>query len=182
MRILSEVDAIVAGGFSEFVTPLMTRFFTTVTHLGDVETVAVFALMFAFYLWRKHRAYLLSFITIVGGSAASMWVLKELFARPRPIGALIMETGFAFPSGHATMAAAFFGFIIFTLMRVRSIQNWQRGIMILILAVWILLVGLSRVYLGVHHASDVMAGWLLGFIWILVVVRSCAKKSLSLAK
>lgn len=92
--------------------------------------------------------------------------LKELFERDRPN--LIQEydgTGYSFPSGHSTGPMVFYGFIIYLIIRSRFplVAKWIVGI---VLGLLIFLIGFSRIYLGVHYASDVIGGFLLGFAWL----------------
>lgn len=104
--------------------------------------------------------------------------LKELVARPRPDVqlALVAESGYAFPSGHAVFVAAFFGALIVLLGRWTCLvrRPMLRLALQAALALLILAVGVSRVYLGVHWPSDVIAGFLFGGLYLcsLVIVRS----------
>ena len=100
--------------------------------------------------------------------------LKELAARSRPdeMLALASETGYAFPSGHAVFAAAFFGALIILLGRWPSLDRRPRLRLALQAAMSLLIVGVgaSRVWLGVHWPSDVVAGFLFGALWLAVLV------------
>ena len=102
--------------------------------------------------------------------------LKELAARPRPDAglALVEETGYSFPSGHAVFAAAFFGALIVLLSRWRRLDGrpalrltLQAALTMLILAV-----GASRVFLGVHWPSDVVGGFLFGVLYLAALVAA----------
>ena len=102
--------------------------------------------------------------------------LKELAARPRPDAglALVEETGYSFPSGHAVFAAAFFGALVVLLSRWRCLDGrpalrltLQAALTMLILAV-----GASRVFLGVHWPSDVVGGFLFGVLYLAALVAA----------
>jgi undecaprenyl-diphosphatase len=110
------------------------------------------------------RRALLAIATL--GSIALYDVIKAVVARPRPqVGHLVITaTGFSFPSGHATQSAAAYGAIALV-VRARygaRTGRWAVGLAVVVTAT----VGLSRVYLGVHWPSDVVAGWLLGTAWL----------------
>lgn len=100
--------------------------------------------------------------------------LKELVARPRPDADLwlVMETGFAFPSGHSVFAASFLGALIWVTGRPGTLDSRPtvRWAMQAVLLLLILAVGSSRVYLGVHWPSDVIAGFLFGSLYLSVLV------------
>ena len=100
--------------------------------------------------------------------------LKELAARPRPDAALalIEETGYAFPSGHAVFAAAFYGALIYLLSYWRAFPDRAalRRVIQVVLALLILAVGVSRVYLGSHWPSDVIGGFLFGGLCLAALV------------
>ena len=102
--------------------------------------------------------------------------LKELAARPRPdeMLALVNETGYAFPSGHAVFAAAFLGALIVLLGRWRVLKGRPalRLTLQAALALLILAVGASRVYLGVHWPSDVIGGFLFGALYLAALVAA----------
>ena len=103
----------------------------------------------------------------VGGAAVANLVLKLLFHRDRPSlwHPSVVETSFSFPSGHAMLSAALILSIIFIVWKTRL-----RLASIVIGSILILLIGTSRLYLGVHYPSDVAAGWCASLAWIVVVV------------
>lgn len=102
--------------------------------------------------------------------------LKELAVRPRPDAALALvnETGYAFPSGHAVFAAAFFGALIVLLSRRNGLDDRPalRVTLQAALALVIMAVGASRVYLGVHWPSDVVGGFLFGAVYLAALVAA----------
>jgi undecaprenyl-diphosphatase len=93
-------------------------------------------------------------------------LLKLLFARPRPnvFPPLTLETSFSFPSGHTMAAVAFYGLIAILLWRDHH-YGWA-----LLPGLWVPLVALSRIYLGVHYPSDVLASLAVGTIWLALIL------------
>lgn len=98
-------------------------------------------------------------------------VLKFAIRRPRPDGfRLATASGFSFPSGHSMVAMAFFGLLIWFVWRFERDRR-MRGALVAAFAFVILMVGLSRVYLGVHYASDVLGGFCLSVVWLALYTR-----------
>ncbi|MFE4367563.1 phosphatase PAP2 family protein [Streptomyces sp. NPDC056835] len=103
---------------------------------------------------------------------AGRYGLLAAGARPRPPMAdwLTHASGFAFPSGHTTTSALAAGLLIWGLVRFgrgsHAIPGWLRGVLIALLVCWAVAVGLSRIYLGVHWATDVVGGWLYAATWL----------------
>ena len=97
--------------------------------------------------------------------------LKEVFARPRPqvLTRLVVERGFSFPSGHSMAAIAFYGFVIYVVRR-STMHKSRKTVWSMLLASVILLIGFSRVYLGVHYPTDVLAGYLVGGSYLIVFI------------
>jgi len=100
---------------------------------------------------------------------ALMLALKGLFGRPRPSGeTLTAAYGYSFPSGHAMMSVALYGFLILLLCAKR---HKHRKLWVTALLLLIFLIGISRVYLNVHYATDVLGGWFFGLVWLTTVSR-----------
>lgn len=138
-----------------------------VTALGSraVLTLATTAVAIFFSLMRRHRDALLLVGATVGG-VITMSVLKTLISRPRPIvvAGIVDDASSSFPSGHAMLSAV----VYLTLGSILSSLVTRRRLRVYISAVALsvtFLVGVSRVYLGVHYPTDVFAGWTLGLSW-----------------
>ena len=105
------------------------------------------------------------------GIVALNFALKEIVQRPRPEGfRLIAETGYSFPSGHSMVAVAFYGFMIWLIIRYEE-DRLQRWIWSLALFFVVIMIGVSRVYLGVHYFSDVVAGYCVAAVWLVIFTR-----------
>lgn len=165
-------DTRVAQFFADHQNPLAESFFQLVTLAGDwwfvLITLAVLAVLFE----HRHRIrWLAALLFAFAGTQASVLVLKFLIARQRPPAAEEFEPliqGFhmtsSLPSGHATTAMAFYG-LLFLLARSRE-TSWRiRAAFFTVGTALILLIGLSRLYLGVHYPSDILAGYALGAVF-----------------
>jgi undecaprenyl-diphosphatase len=97
-----------------------------------------------------------------------MFLLKLIFHRDRPLTPLLEAAkGYSFPSGHALMSITFYGLIIFLVWQNEK-NIWLRWLLTILLALLIISIGVSRVYLRVHYASDVLAGFCVGLMWLLL--------------
>lgn len=164
------VDHILANMIVPLRTAPLTDFFTLITLFGRVEVMGAFLLLVVVVLWlfRKQR-YIMPLFVSVGGAGLFLWLGKWLFQRPRPDVALYIEPTYSFPSGHATMAAALYGFAAYLL--IHSARDLKQKLNIFFVAtLFILLIGISRIYLGEHYLSDVYSGFLLGTLWLIIAI------------
>ncbi|MBI2045862.1 MAG: phosphatase PAP2 family protein [Parcubacteria group bacterium] len=140
--------------------------FSTVTWLGEWYVAGGFLVAVSIALWFFHkRVFIFPFLTSVAGAEVFTYLLKNIIARPRPEMAEVIENSFSFPSGHATIAVALYGFLAYILFRM--CRTRKEKIVVSVAAVFIvLLIGFSRLYLGVHYVSDVIAGYLVGALWL----------------
>jgi undecaprenyl-diphosphatase len=132
------------------------------THIGGPVPMVVGAGLFTGALvWRQLYRYAWFFGLAVGGAAVLNLLAKAILGRPRPAFwvSLAPETSYSFPSGHAMGSAAVVLALSLLLAR-RHWRVWLPG------AVFVLGVGFSRVYLGVHYPSDVLSGWIAALGWV----------------
>ncbi|HUY05437.1 MAG TPA: phosphatase PAP2 family protein [Candidatus Paceibacterota bacterium] len=152
-------------------TPLMVRVFAVVTFFGEPTTIIALAgvMGLALLYWPRGRSFVIGFVTTLAGAAATGLALKDIVKRARPSGLIpaIRETGFSFPSGHATGSMAFYGFTAFLLCKLYP--RYAKAV-IATTTVLVLAIGFSRLYLGVHFPSDVIGGYLLGGLWLFIGV------------
>lgn len=162
------VDIRVANLLNAFRDMELITFFTWVALLGKWQIVITGTVVatILLWLWRKRIYIVPLWITLVGSEILNL-LGKLAFHRPRPDVAYYVEQGFSFPSGHATIAVAFFGFLTYVL--VREITHWQRKVTVLFWGlILIFAIGLSRLYLGAHYVSDVWGGYLSGLIFLII--------------
>ena len=144
--------------FIEFITFFASRHFMTAAAL----------LLIAYFLFvRKHRWYSLKVPVVALGSILLNLVLKFFFDRQRPTMPLVEASGLSFPSGHSMIAASFYSLIIY--LTWRHVKNKPlRYFLVSLLVIFILLIGFSRIYLRVHFATDVVAGFAAGILWVII--------------
>jgi len=167
-------DAPITQWFIAHREPWLTTTMRVVTQLGSSNVLLPLILFVGVALTRRRRSWapLGLLVAAHAGSVALYDVIKVMVARPRPaLGPLVSTaTGYAFPSGHATQAAAVYGALIIVCLRPASVTRFaQAGAAATVV---VLLVGVSRVYLGVHWATDVLGGWALGTLWLLMLLAS----------
>lgn len=152
-----------------FRDPLLVKVFLWITLLAKGKIVLCVALLLVviFFLWKK-REFVIPLMVTLTGSALFDLLGKVAFHRQRPPGvAVYAETSFSFPSGHSTIAAALYGFAVYCFWR-RS-ATWGRRLNILFAGIFLIAaIGFSRLYLGVHFLSDVLGGYLLGLLWLII--------------
>lgn len=125
-----------------------------------VATIAVSAL-FAF--WYKQRAIAVGLVATMATSTAITYILKHVVARARPDIAYqaIAETGYSFPSGHSSAAAAFFGFLVYVVWT-RMPPGPRRTLLAAAAITYVIVMAFGRLYVGAHYPSDVLIGLLIG--------------------
>lgn len=166
------VDVRVTNLMYTFRNDAWLRFFYFVTLLAESVIIIVLSTLLSIFLWvRRARLYIctLWFALMVGDGFTFFG--KHLFQRTRPDVLLraVTENTYSFPSGHATTVVLFYGFIAYLV--VRNHRSWKlRMVTLTLLLVIVVLVDLSRIYLGVHYVSDVIAGNLVGFAALLLAI------------
>lgn len=159
-------DAGLAHFIQSFRTPFLTEIMKTITIFGG-PGILVGTLSVAFILSvHRHNRRSLIFLTLIITGVALNFILKFMFHRVRPEGGLIDEYFYSFPSGHAMNAFIFYMAIAY--MFYHYTQDRILGTAVAVgMSFWVFLIGLSRIYLGVHYPSDVIAGYF-GGLWLLV--------------
>lgn len=147
----------------------LTGFYKFITFFASEIMICLVSL--AFFLFFKSKRY----GTLVFLNAVNILILnvclKLVFMRERPFDLMIItEKGYSFPSGHAMAALGFYGFILYLLWNM-NLEKKAKLIFSILLVLLIILIGVSRIYLGVHYASDVLAGYLVSLAYLILYVR-----------
>lgn len=169
---LTLYDVGIGKWFLAHATEDSNQFFFAVTQLGGTLAVSIGSLlMVGWLLWKKKTTSLIALVSSVGGGILLNILLKNIFLRPRPdfVNAFYHETGYSFPSGHSMMSVLFYGMTAYLLAQELKSWKWQ---------VWLgtgaftlaLLIGVSRLALGVHFLTDVLGGWGAGTMWLMTCV------------
>lgn len=155
-------DANVRSWITSHQNPTLVWLFVAITTLGSTIPTIVLAALSGAWLWRRRGRVIAAAVLTAAASASGLFVLiKQIFARARPEGAAahLRTLTYAFPSGHATVTAAVFPTLAYVLWRERELSGWSA---VTLGAAWPFIVGVSRVYLDVHWATDVLGAWCLG--------------------
>ena len=154
---------------SDFVTPI-AKF---ITNFGGAIFLSIATVML--FLLIKNKKIGLSIISNIVIITVLNQLLKRILQRPRPTEfRIVEETGYSFPSGHSMVSMAFYGYLIYLIYR--YIKNkYVKWTLITILSILICLIGISRIYLGVHYTSDVLGGFLLSISYLVIYISSIKK-------
>lgn len=153
--------------FRYFANPTLDKIMIRISDIGFgtsyiIMVIISFLLLTYLKRWRELGALMIC----LTGAAALSFLLKNLFQRPRPdVFRVVQEVSYSFPSGHAMASMCFYGMIVFLMMR--TIPSWRGRLTVMTLAVALsVAIGISRIYLGVHYPSDVVAGYAAGSMWV----------------
>jgi len=158
-------DATLMLGIHRLSQPWLDKVFWLITQTAGPLIVVLVVGTAIWFWWHDEKITALLFIVSFVGTFLLNSLLKLIFARPRPdlFPPLVVEHSYSFPSGHAMSAIAYFGLLALVLW-----QKGHRGWAVLA-GLWVPLVALSRVYLGAHYPSDVLASLTIGTIWLVIV-------------
>ncbi|CAM3492968.1 phosphatase PAP2 family protein [Cytobacillus oceanisediminis] len=168
---LVRFDERVINYVQAFISPRLTEFMQVITFLGSVNWLAFAVIIAAVLLFIFKKRSLALFMVISSGVGALFNILlKWIFKRERPdIRPLIEEQGFSFPSGHSMGSFIFYGSLAYMIVHLAKKRRWKTA-WVLLLGFFIVSIGLSRIYLGVHFPSDVIAGFAAGGVWLTIMI------------
>ena len=155
------------------ISDLITPFAKLITNLGGAITLLSITIILLLGLKNKKIGLLVALNLMI--STGLNLLLKNIVQRPRPNEfRLIDENGYSFPSGHSMVSMAFYGFLIYLIYKFVKSKRLKWAL-IIILSALIITIGISRIYLGVHYTSDVLAGFTISVSY-LVIYTSIVKK------
>lgn len=150
-------------------SPNLNKVMLLVATLSNTPVTVIFIIVLLILIKDKKIALTipanLLLITIINQ------ILKLIIQRPRPIGYRLIEIGeYSFPSGHAMTSMALYGFLIY--LSYKLIKNKNLKIFFITACILIIIIiGISRIYLGVHYCSDVLAGWSISIIYLIIYIN-----------
>ena len=164
-------DEVTRAAVHQFASPVLTTIMRGLSFVGSTLalTIASIAVVVCLAMRKLGREAKLFALTMLGGALLNT-ILKLAFKRTRPIPFFNLSTPetYSFPSGHSLMSACFFGALA-ALLTARIKSRRLRIILWIVATAMFLLIGLSRIYLGVHYTTDVIAGFAAALIWVLMI-------------
>ncbi len=168
------LDARVAAFLHQHASPGFTRVMLLITNAHSTVAVAIFGFAFAAILWRmRERYWILTLALTLGGGMALNVLLKHAYERARPHfdDPFVTLNSFSFPSGHTAGATLFYGVLAAFLVS-RTYDRGLRTLFVTVAVAMVMLVGLSRMYLGAHYLSDVLAAACSSVAWLALCLSS----------
>lgn len=146
----------------------VVNFFILMTSLGSTPITCLVIFLTGILCWVIGQRYIvIGLLTATIGSTIFTFLSKMLFHRGRPLDILLLEQTYSFPSGHATVTIALYGFLAY--MAIRFSKDFTRQVRIVVITLFFsILIGLSRIVLNEHYLSDVLGGYLVGALWLTV--------------
>lgn len=169
MNLINTVDQTIYNLIINLMNSNTTAIMMFASYLGSAVTLIVLSIGFIFLLKDKRDSKYIS-INLVLVFLLNR-ILKSIIARPRPqVLRLVQESGYSFPSGHSMVSMGFYGFLIY-LIYIKIKNKKIKYPLIILLSVLIFSIGISRIYLGVHYATDVIGGFIIAVIYLIIFVK-----------
>ncbi|HZQ66967.1 MAG TPA: phosphatase PAP2 family protein [Terriglobales bacterium] len=156
-------------------TEIGMRIFEAITFLGSPLVLSILGIGLAVYFIRRHAwIFLTSWMAALIGAGVLDCFLKAAVQRPRPAYAVAILQGhsFSFPSGHALASLMAYGMTAYLVISLRIRKASSRITVICLATILILAIGVSRLYLGVHYFTDIVAGYAAGAVWLSTCVTA----------
>jgi membrane-associated phospholipid phosphatase len=165
------LDAALFRFAASHTSPEATRIMRFVSFFASADYLLVVPpLVVLVFAWFRHLQWFALKVLVISLTSTMLnQALKRVFERPRPETAMLEQSGLSFPSGHAMIGGSFYGLLIYIVWRTVPNPIW-RWLLTIVLTLLLLLIGYSRIYLNVHYATDVLAGFSAGILWLLISV------------
>lgn len=164
-------DHIIVNFLNDIATRYSAGLAISITRLGSEYIIFLLLPLVSALLFFRYIREAVLLLLATGGSYFWNIIVKSIFDRARPVVGtpIIQPDGYSYPSGHAMISTCFYGTLIY--LSFRYIKNqWLRNFACLFFGFIIFIIGLSRVYLGVHYPSDVLGGFMLGLFWLCLCI------------
>jgi membrane-associated phospholipid phosphatase len=171
---LARIDLGLAECLQAHAAPAATSLWMTITRWGSLPVLGTIAVAVGVLLLaRGQRPLLVAWVAAIAGGFLLNLLLKQLFQRPRPPAAagMLHEPSWSFPSGHAMMSLVGYGMIAYFIVNATSRRLLQLSA-VFVAALMVVAIGVSRLYLGVHYLTDVVAGYAAGALWLAVCLTA----------
>ena len=171
---LIQIDLRIINLVNQFRTPVIDKLMLFITHLAKGENITVGVIVVSIiFILKRNWHYLSTLLISVIGSEIFVHILKNIICRPRPplVNALMTESTYSFPSGHTFAAISFYGLLVFFILQSEK-NRFLKKISFFLGLTLIIWISISRVYLGVHWPSDVLASLVIGIIWLTIFITS----------
>lgn len=171
IELLANFDQKIVLHFEQIRSESVTDAFLFISDVGSIKGLLfITALLTVYLIYKKRFTDVLFLMFVFWGSRGLNNLLKNWVERDRPeINPIIHSAGFSFPSGHTMNSTAVLGFICFLLLihfKSKAFRKTIIGVTVLLVA----LIGVSRIYLGVHYVTDIIGGFVAGIIWVLIFI------------
>lgn len=167
-KIVTDFDSTVNNVIRN-ISGFKTAFYKGVTFCASGYCLGIVTLLLLILFKDKLKASLVV-INLCISAIINNFILKSIFHRDRPSYMMINESGYSFPSGHSFVALAFYGLLIYFIYESGFSKN-IKIVSISFLSLLIVMIGISRIYLGVHYPSDVLAGFIGGAIYLILFIE-----------
>lgn len=167
--ITNSIDTLVHSYILNIRNDNLTAILKIITNLAGASFLLAFSTILLIFSKQK-KISLLVLINLISAFLINE-ITKSIFTRTRPVGInLIDETGYSFPSGHSMVALSFYGFITYILFK-QTKNKYNKILLLTTFSIIIISIGFSRIYLGVHYLTDVIGGFLLSIIYLIIYIN-----------